>query len=275
MNAYAQAVLVTSIIFSIIAAVLTGARIWARRITRRPLQANDYIIIGNTIITFALCVASEWATVHAGIGEPRNKLTSKQAVTFRKFLWSAEIIVTFIIGTVKMGVLLFYKQVFATKPRFNIAANVLVGLCGAWTVVFVLLIVFKRFPVQNEWSLAPNVPHHWNAGTMWVSMSASDIFLDLCILILPFPVLSSLKLGRKRKIQVGAIFCLGAFVTLGSGVRLVYFIRTEPIYGDPYYNFSDSVTNVIIWSIIEICFSIIAANLPYVLYPKRFHSLVL
>lgn len=64
-------------------------------------------------------------------------------------------------------------------------------------------------------------------------------------------------------------------VTLGSGVRLVYFIRTEPIYGDPYYNFSDSVTNVIIWSIIEICFSIIAANLPYVLYPKSFHSLVL
>lgn len=49
MNAYAQAVLVTSIIFSIIAAVLTGARIWARRITRRPLQANDYIIIGNTV----------------------------------------------------------------------------------------------------------------------------------------------------------------------------------------------------------------------------------
>lgn len=52
-------------------------------------------------------------------------------------------------------------------------------------------------------------------------------------------------------------------------MRLVYFIRAEPIYGDPYYNFSDSVTNVIIWSVIEACFSIIAANLPYV-FPHSF-----
>jgi len=44
----------------------------------------------------------------------------------------------------------------------------------------------------------------------------------------------------------------------------VYFIRAEPIFGDPYYNFSDSVTNVIVWSVVEVCFSIIAANLPYV-----------
>lgn len=161
-------------------------------------------------MTFSLCVATEWAAVHAGLGMPRSDLTSAQAVSFRKFLWSTEIIVTFIIGTVKLGVLLFYKQVFATKPRFNVAANVLVGLCGAWTAVFVLLIVFKRFPVHNEWSLAANVPHHWNAGVMWTSMSASDILLDLAILALPFPVLSSLNLGRKRKIQLGAIFCLGA-----------------------------------------------------------------
>ncbi|KAK8862810.1 integral membrane protein pth11 protein [Apiospora arundinis] len=262
MNGYARAVLITSILFSVLAVLLTCARVWARRLTRRSLLANDYIIIANTIITFSLCVASEWGAVHVGIGEPRTKLTAKQAVAFRKFLWSAEIIVTFIIGTVKIGVLLFYKQVFATKPRFNLAANVLVGACGIWTVVFVLLIVFKRFPVHNEWSLAANVPHHWNAGAMWTAMSASDILLDLCILTLPFPVLSSLKLGRKRKIQVGAIFCLGAFVAIGSAVRLVYFIRAEPIYGDPYYNFSDSVTNVVIWSLVEACFSLIAANLP-------------
>jgi len=137
-------------------------------------------------------------------------------VSFRKFLWSAEIIVTFIIGTVKISVLLFYKQVFATTTltRFNIAADVLVALCGAWTLVFVLLIVFKRFPVHNEWSLAANVPHHWNAGVMWTSMSASDILLDLAILVLPISVLSSLKLGRRRKIQVGGIFCLGALLVI-------------------------------------------------------------
>ncbi|KAK8040191.1 hypothetical protein PG993_008602 [Apiospora rasikravindrae] len=262
MNRYGLAILITSIIFSILALLLTGARIWARRITRRSLRLNDHIIIANSVLTFSLCVATEWAAVHAGIGEPRSKLTSTQAVSFRKFLWSAEIIVTFIIGTVKIGVLLFYQQVFATKPRFHTAANVLVGLCGAWTAVFVLLIVFKRFPVHNEWSLAASVPHHWNAGVMWTSMSASDILLDLAILTLPFPVLSSLKLGRRRKIQVGGIFCLGVFVAIGSAVRLVYFIRAEPIYGDPYYNFSDSVTNVVIWSIVEACVSIIAANLP-------------
>lgn len=131
-------------------------------------------------------------------------------MSFRKYLWSCEVVVTFVIGTVKIGVLLFYKQVFTTKPRFNLVANVLVALCSIWTVVFVLLIVFKRFPVWNEWSLAANVPHHWNAGIMWTSMSASDIFLDLAILSMPFPMLSSLNLSRKRKIQLSAIFCLGA-----------------------------------------------------------------
>ncbi|KAK8085999.1 hypothetical protein PG994_000973 [Apiospora phragmitis] len=233
MNSYGRAILITSILFSILALLLTGAWIWARRITRSRLRLNDYIIIANSIITFALCVATEWAAMNASIEVPKNgSAASAQVVSSRKFMWSFEIVATFVIGTVKLGVLLFYQQVFATQPRFNVAATVLLGLCGAWTVVFVLLIVFKRAPISNEWNLPADSP---------------DILLDLAILTLPFPVLSSLQLSRKRKIQVGAIFCLGALL----------------IDGDPSYNYSDSVTNVIVWSILEACFSIIVADLPH------------
>ncbi|KAK7978789.1 FAD/NAD(P)-binding domain-containing protein [Apiospora saccharicola] len=221
------------------------------------------------LVTSILCVAAKWAAVHGGFGDPRSQPTSAQDVCFRKFLWWSQIIVTFVIGAVRIGVLLFYKQVFAAKPRFNLAANVLVALCGAWIHIFVLLVVVKHFPVGDaSGSLDPDGMqyHGGNFGAVWISMCASDILLGLMILALPLPALSSLQTARNRKIRAGASFCRGAFGYIGATVRLVHFIQVEPIYdmiyGDTYSNFSDSITNLIIWSIVEACFSIIAANLP-------------
>jgi hypothetical protein len=45
---------------------------------------------------------------------------------------------------------------------------------------------------------------------MWLSMSVSDLIVDIMILTLPIPMVLSLQLRPKQKVGVLAMFLLGA-----------------------------------------------------------------
>lgn len=40
--------------------------------------------------------------------------------------------------------------------------------------------------------------------------SLGGFFMDVCILVLPFPIVRKLNVSRKRKLQLGAVFVTGA-----------------------------------------------------------------
>ena len=48
------------------------------------------------------------------------------------------------------------------------------------------------------------------AGRSQIAIGATDLFVDLVILLLPVPVIESLHLSRKRKMAVMGMFWLGA-----------------------------------------------------------------
>jgi len=46
--------------------------------------------------------------------------------------------------------------------------------------------------------------------TLITIFAVLDVALDICVLSLPFPIIRSLHLSRKRRFGVAAIFLLGA-----------------------------------------------------------------
>ncbi|RLL97719.1 hypothetical protein CFD26_107025 [Aspergillus turcosus] len=62
-------------------------------------------------------------------------------------------------------------------------------------------------------------------GFLWFFNAAMNILTDLCVLVLPIPVLSHLRLPRRQKIRVIFIFATGGFACVTSMVRLNYLTR--------------------------------------------------
>ena len=185
-------------------------------------------------------------------------------------------------GIVKISVVLFYRRIFITK-RFRLVANIIVGICVVWTIAMFLVsqprldteisciittfIIFQAFllimgPIPSHWNPAADPQIDNGLGVVMIFSMVSDIILDIITLCLPIRQIYKLNLNRRKKIIVAGIFWLGFFCVIASILRLYYTVRLAQIYNESDKEYSLATTNIIIWSEIEPCTSIIAACLP-------------
>ncbi|KAI8949080.1 hypothetical protein F4801DRAFT_603665 [Xylaria longipes] len=211
--------------FSALALITTTCRILARRETKSTLKLSDWINIIDTVVNFALCIAIERVSVNIDT----NVLN--QAEISSKLQIIGQVVPTAVIGTSKISVLLFYKEIFDIW-KFRAVANVLIAVSALWTIVFffyfdlVKLELFIRNPTYKPGSGGQFAPLRWNDGSMWVSAASIDIALDAVIVTLPIPVLLGLRMELRRKILILGMFLLGALATVASVTRLYYIVQT-------------------------------------------------
>ncbi|RYC55010.1 hypothetical protein CHU98_g11197 [Xylaria longipes] len=223
--------------FSALALITTTCRILARRETKSTLKLSDWINIIDTVVNFALCIAIERVSVNidtnmlnqADISSKVSLYCLMTMFTIAAYLGQLQIIgqvvPTAVIGTSKISVLLFYKEIFDIW-KFRAVANVLIAVSALWTIVFFFLELFIRDPTYKPGSGGQFAPLRWNDGSMWVSAASIDIALDAVIVTLPIPVLLGLHMELRRKILILGMFLLGALVTVASVARLYYIVKT-------------------------------------------------
>ncbi|KAI5922158.1 hypothetical protein F4810DRAFT_298088 [Camillea tinctor] len=135
--------------------------------------------------------------------------------------------------------MLFY-QIFTVSPPMRIAI---------WVGIAVTFVLYALSIVLSSYFAAPHVGETWDelmaqvVGTIifplyWaVAQGSVGTLLDMYIFILPLPIIYRLKLSKKRKMQLMAIFFIGLLGVVASLVSLVY--RVKSIQGpspDTTYN---------------------------------------
>jgi hypothetical protein len=151
-----------------------------------------------------------------------------------------------------MTFLLQYYRVFAVQKlrRLFIAAILLVG---SWSLSQVLVGIFICTPIRGFWD--STVPSHCITNLpQWYANAAGNIFTDLLVLLMPFPLLKRLQLPGHQKLLLFAIFGLGFFTVSISVLRIKYLKESEDYTWD---NVESSA-----WSIGELCSGITCACLP-------------
>jgi hypothetical protein len=154
--------------------------------------------------------------------------------------------------TIKLTFLFQYYRVFGVQHlrRIFIAAILVVG---AWSLSQVLIGIFICWPVAGFWdrtvkaTCVPNYPQFYiNA--------AGNIFTDVLVLVMPFPLLRKLNLPRQQKLLLFGIFGLGFFTVAISVLRIRFLKLMEDF---TWQNVESSA-----WSIAELCSGITCACLP-------------
>ncbi len=209
-----------------LAFIAVGLRILARRMTKTPLGADDWMILIAlvreylyqlyTIVdikTFspslkffnAVYAASTLVLVRFGLG--RHQITLEHPVSLAKSEISTEVLYNPAMITVKFSILLLYHRIFPI-PKFKLVLWAVATFVFCYTVAGTFVVIFQCVPVHSDWD--PSIkPHCVNLDAELIAIGVLNSVTDFFILGLPIPFLWRLHSSLAHKIQLGGMFSLG------------------------------------------------------------------
>ncbi|KAI1213679.1 uncharacterized protein F4807DRAFT_196098 [Annulohypoxylon truncatum] len=222
----------TAIVLSIsttLAIIAVGLRLWSRKLMGTPLAFNDYMVIIATILALGVYSNAMIEVFTGGIGHHVKDIMEKdpnlitlylKSFTAAQLLWAASN------TCVKFSILSLYMIIFP-GPRFAHCCRGLMAI----TIVYFISVVAESFalchPVEFNWY--KTIPGAWceNQGLSYLIAGITNLVIDASIVILPMPMLFSLRLTLLKRFGVAGMFSLGAVICVLSLLRVLWLISWD------------------------------------------------
>ncbi|KAF5977125.1 heterokaryon incompatibility protein [Fusarium bulbicola] len=215
-GAVAIAVMATLSSFSLI---VVSLRVYARAIMLRNFGVDDACAILACLLTIA--DATIIATnVRNGLGSHITTLSGQQISNFLRMFYFSTVVYNLALAVIKTIFLLqYYRAIPVRQYKKTYIASVVLVTC--WSLSQIFLNTFMCTPIASFWDVTIKGTCILNKSSFYVG-AAGNILTDILIMVLPIPVLRSLKLGRRQKWILISVFCLGIFTCLISLVRIKF-----------------------------------------------------
>ncbi|EXF86260.1 hypothetical protein CFIO01_02319 [Colletotrichum fioriniae PJ7] len=119
------------------------------------------------------------------------------------------------IGCAKASILCLYIRLFP-NPDFNTIAKITQGVVIMTTVAITLLLYLSRLPSLSL-----------DAVALFLATAASNIVMDVVLLILPIPTVFRLQASLGKKLRLTGFFSLGLITTVTSILRLYLLSKIQ------------------------------------------------
>ena len=110
---------------------------------------------------------------------------------------------------IQTSILLFYRRIFtfqSRKFRFSVLSVAALSL-ACWVSIF-FATVFSCIPIEYNWNRAIK-GSCLNPNAFFNSGLALNLLNDICIIVLPIPVIWRIQITRAEKIGLSSTFLLG------------------------------------------------------------------
>ncbi|KAL6722362.1 hypothetical protein ACLMJK_001469 [Lecanora helva] len=263
LTSQASALVATNSIFAVLAISAVILRICIRKQQSAVLQYDDHFILVALFFSIALVITNLVGVAVGGLGAPFPSLGEETGIVFLKILFVMQFWYIIAVGVVKISILCLYGRLFSAH-KYPIMIKFMLCITTAWALSFLLATFFQVWALWCNWTHCADPASRSDYPVTYVCSSATDIVLDVTILCLPVSFIRRLQTNVGQKIGMTSIFGLGIFCTVASITRLVYTVQmVEDIATQGFAsNFGSSVVNMIMWSGIEACASVICACLP-------------
>lgn len=250
--------LVNSIVFFILATLAVALRIYARKIKSLPLKWDDWTIMFSLLMSLAYSI-NTWVAADIGGVDTTTLSPPKAAEVFFRCLWIEGLPLGICLASIKISILLFYRRIFVTKI-FKRWIDVMTVVLIGWAVSTIIALCLVADPISGAWE-GGNLKYDFNAFSL--AVAGMSIMFDLMVLCFPLPMIRSLKMPTRRKVQIAGIFWLGGFCCIAASIRFYYLYQSNhQVLTGPRPNMFYNATRGFIWAHIEPNCSIVAACLP-------------
>lgn len=134
--------------------------------------------------------------------------------TVEQMLYYEDLMYPSAILLIQTSVLLLYRRIFTFQsPRFRIAVISVACLSLACWVSIFFATVFSCIPIEYNWNRKID-GHCGNPNALFNSGLALNLFNDICIILLPIPIIWRIQITRAEKIGLSSTFLLGGLYVL-------------------------------------------------------------
>ncbi|PLB55928.1 hypothetical protein P170DRAFT_433400, partial [Aspergillus steynii IBT 23096] len=112
------------------------------------------------------------------------------------------------LGLIKTSICLFYSRIFFVRT-FRIAAWVTIGFILSWGIMVILTAFLLCRPLAFNWDQTIPGGHCANQKATFIAVGVLDLATDVCVFVLPLPMIYNLKVSKGNRVALFGIFGLG------------------------------------------------------------------
>lgn len=168
--------------------------------------------------------------MYGGIGYQAETLTLSQIIVGRKADWILTLLNFAMVLSVKLSVLFLYRRIFTT-PGFRRVTVVFMVIIVLHLVTLMLLAAFRCVPVVSIWDPMVKPTSCLSYVAAFLSGMSINAIIDACLLLMPFFMIRRLHMMLQKKLELAAIFALGAGTVLFSILRITQIYSHNPVSG--------------------------------------------
>lgn len=255
----------TKILF-LVAPILCGACLvlLILRLLTRLSKLNGALGWDDAVIVAAFVVAAPIAPLamlltRKGLGRDIWLVPFTDIDQMLRIFYICQIIYVAAMNLAKIALLLFFLRVFP-QQQFRRVCYGMIAFVVAYTIAMIFPVAFQCRPISYTWNQWDG-EHKGSCNNIYIGTwvaAATNMIIDLVILVLPLPMLRKLHVSNVwKKIQIFSFFSFGLIITIVSALRL----RALVIYGRSN-NFTWEFADAGMWSAIEVYTAIMCACLP-------------
>ncbi|MCJ1396616.1 hypothetical protein MMC18_009507 [Xylographa bjoerkii] len=230
-------------------------RFLARRISRTPVLADDFLLIAALPFTWATAANTIYGVRNNNLGMHLQLADLDNLRSFLLALYVFTICYSIGLALIKFSILAFLFRVFHV-PTFKLPLSITAAIITLTTVASLFTAIFSCHPIYGFWDLeTPSTCV--DPLKFYFAQAIPSIITDIILLILPLPLVWKLKITNSQKWGVSAVFLLGGFVTICSIIRLVRLIQTQD-----NLDFTWGLSDPALWSTVEMHIFVCCACLP-------------
>jgi hypothetical protein len=169
----------------------------------------------------------------------------------------------------KSAILILYLRLFTAHPTLRYTSYATLAVVNGGGIILTFLNLFRCHPVQAA-IIVGKEGKCIDVIALYLSSAPINIITDLSILLLPLPILTSLRMEWRQKVILITTFLIGGFVTIVDIVRIAYLQTALKVdstqsasgigtQGHRRPNVTYHVTYSLMWSAVEVNVGLICA----------------
>ncbi|KAI1383945.1 uncharacterized protein F4822DRAFT_418099 [Hypoxylon trugodes] len=234
LNQAATVAVSVTVILGFLAIVAVGLRVYCRLSQKISLGADTYCVLVALFISTGVAILTDYVACTTGVGDQSYQPSIESVVFGLKTNLALENFQIAGMALVKISLLLYYSRIFILRPIL-IAANVLIAITSVFALSIILVNIFDKWPVSEQWN--PLAPYTVNVSALLISFCAGNAVLDVLTLVLPLLTIRNLQMNAGRKLVLSVIFSLGSITVVVTFLRLYYAVEytKKPETGNSFF----------------------------------------
>ncbi|KAI1642488.1 uncharacterized protein F4817DRAFT_320755 [Daldinia loculata] len=252
-----RAVIVCSVVFSLLAVVSVALRVLARRRANRVLDWSDYFVIAACVFAVIYQGVSISSVLIGGVGYHIEDIKNRfgvesgaeiflQHTVANQLLWAISLCLC------RVSILILSTKIFLVQS-FIVTARITYVLVLGWGLTAILTAFLLCRPFAYNWDKSIEGGVCGDPTVSWAITGVLNMISDLMILIMPMPYLLRLELAWEKRLRLAALFGVLVLPCIVSIVRIAEMVKMD------FNDFTFSSPHTIVLSSLEPCLGVMAA----------------